>query len=568
MRSVTYFWKRHKLWLSFLIVFSFINTVIGLVFPYILKDVIDGIELNFARQELLRFVLIIGGIGFLRATFNTLLPFCRGRLNEVFLIDERTNLFANILRKGHSFLSRFPAGDILQRIDHDLNELSWFVCSGVFRPVEGVFTIVIALFFLIKINPLLTLISALPISAAAVGWFKISPVMYKYYHAWRDSISQTNNHLQSSFAGIKLVKSYTIEDKTDQRFVTMLNGRIAAAIKVIKIEALIHALLTAIEEFGVILVLLFGGLFIIQGSLSVGEFVAFNAYIILLLDPMLRIGNFFVSKKRAQVQSERIEEIKNFPADVADKGTISEAAHQSIAMENVSFRYTEEGALILDGINITINPGQKIGLAGTVGSGKTTLLQILMRVADPSVGQVKLNGADMREIRLSELRSLFGYAPQDPSLFSETIYNNITFGRKIDAPLVNSAVKIAQLDAFVSAAPKGMEEMIGERGLRISGGEKQRVAIARALAGRPKILVLDDATSNLDADTERELIQQLAGTPDTALVIISHRLSVLSICDCVYVMDKGKIVEQGTHQGLLRKKGLYWKLYQHQLMEE
>lgn len=568
MRSVIHFWKRHKIWLSFLVIFSFINTIIALIFPYILKDVIDGIKLNFARQDLIKYVLIIGGIGFLRAIFNSVLPYSRGRSNEMYLIDERTNIFSKILRKGYSFLSRFPAGDILQRVDHDLNELAWFSCSGIFRPIEGIFTLVIALFFLIKIDPMLTLISALPISLAAVGWLKISPTMYKYYYAWRESISNTNNHLQSSFTGIKLVKSYTTEDKTDRRFTDMLKTRIAASIRVIKLEALIHALFTAIEETGVILVLLFGGLIIIRGNLTIGEFVAFNAYIILLLDPMLRIGNFFVSRKRAQVQSERIEEIKNFPADVVDQGKVREAEHKGISMENVYFRYAEDGPLILDGINLKIAPGQKVGLAGTVGSGKTTLLQVLMRIADPTKGRVKLNGTDMKDIRISGLRRLFGYIPQEPSLFSDTIYRNITFGRKVDAPMVNSAVKLAQLERFIGAAPKGWDEMIGERGLRISGGEKQRVAIARAVLGKPKILVLDDATSNLDADTEKELIRQLSQTPETTLIIISHRLSVLSVCDYIYMLDKGKIVEQGTHEDLLKKQGLYWKLYQHQLMEE
>jgi ATP-binding cassette subfamily B multidrug efflux pump len=568
MRSVIHFWKRHKIWFSFLVTFSFINTIISLIFPYILKDVIDGIRLNFASRDLYRFVFIIGGIGLLRAIFNSLLPYTRGRSNEMYLIDERTNIFSKILRKGHSFLNRFPAGDILQRVDHDLNELAWFSCSGVFRPIEGIFTLVIALFFLIRINPLLTLISALPISVAAVGWLKVSPVMYKYYYAWRESISNTNNHLQSSFTGIKLVKSYTTEGMTGLRFVDMLKKRVAASIKVIRLEALIHTLFTAIEETGVILVLLFGGLFIIQGRLTIGEFVAFNAYIILLLDPMLRIGNYFVSKKRAQVQSERVEEIKNFPPDVEDDGRVQEAEHTGIAMENVSFRYAKDGPLILDGINIKIEPGQKIGFAGTVGSGKTTLLQVLMRIAEPSVGRVRLNGTDMREIKLSELRSLFGYIPQEPSLFSESIYNNITFGRKIDAPMVNSAVKLAQLEGFVSGAPQGLDALIGERGLRISGGEKQRVAIARAILDKPKILVLDDATSNLDADTEKALISRLSEVPGTTLIIISHRLSVLSTCDYIYVLDKGKVVEQGTHEDLLKNQGLYWKLYQHQIMEE
>jgi ATP-binding cassette subfamily B multidrug efflux pump len=568
MRSIVHFWKRHKVWFAFLVTFSFINTIIALIFPYILKDIIDGIKMNFARQDLLRFVLIIGGIGFLRAIFNSLLPYTRGLSNEMYLIDERTNIFARILRKGHSFLRRFPAGDVLQRVDHDLNELSWFSCSGIFRPIEGIFTLVVALFFLIKINPLLTLISALPISVAAIGWLKISPIMYNYYYTWRESISNTNNHLQSSFTGIKLVKSYTTEEKTALRFVDMLKERVLAAIKVIKLEALIQTLFTAIEETGVILVLLFGGLYIIRGGLTIGEFVAFNAYIILLLDPMLRLGNFFVSKKRAQVQSERVEEIKNFPVDVVDEGKVKEAEHKGIAMENVYFRYTDDGPFILDGINIRIEPGQKIGLAGTVGSGKTTLLQVLMRIADPTGGRVKLNGTDMKDISISGLRSLFGYIPQEPSLFSDTIYGNITFGRKVDAPMVNSAVKLAQLERFINGAPKGWDELIGERGLRISGGEKQRVAIARAVLARPKILVLDDATSNLDADTEKELIKQLSQDPGTTMIIISHRLSVLSVCDYIYVLDKGKIVEQGKHEDLLKKQGLYWKLYQHQIMEE
>ena len=191
-----------------------------------------------------------------------------------------------------------------------------------------------------------------------------------------------------------------------------------------------------------------------------------------------------------------------------------------------------------------------------------------MRIADPTEGRVRLDGADMKDIRLSQIRSLFGYIPQEPSLFSETIYNNITFGRRVDTTLVNNAIKLAQLEGFVRGAPKGWDELIGERGLRISGGEKQRVAIARAVLGKPKILVLDDATSNLDADTEKELIGQLSQAPDTTMIIISHRLSVLSICDYIYVLDKGKIVEQGTHEELLKKQGLYWKLYQHQLMEE
>jgi ATP-binding cassette subfamily B protein len=565
MKIIAYFWKKRLPWLIFLIGFTTVTTVVMMIFPYILKDMIDGIKLRFAREDLVIYVLILGGIGILRAFFSTVLPYLRGRTNEQFLLTERNSIFSKILRKGHSFTNKFPAGDILQRLDHDLNELCWFTCSGIFRPIQGIIMIAIALFFLIKINPLLTVIAMLPMSLATFGWLKIAPVMYKYYYAWREMISKANNHLQSSFSGIKLIKSYTIEDKTHGRFKDILQKRIETAVRVIKVEALINTLFISIEEIGIILILLFGGIFIIRGYLTIGEFVAFNAYILLLLDPMIRIGNFFVAKKRAQVQHERTEQIKNSLPDVVDKGKLEKIADRTINLENVSFQYSKDSPLVLEGINVNIPFGKKIGFAGTVGSGKTTLVKLLMRIADPTKGSITIGKTNIEDIPLSELRSLFGYIPQEPILFSDTIHKNVVLGRKFDEERIDNSVKLAQLADFVNNAPKGMSELIGERGLKLSGGEKQRVAIARALLAQPKILLLDDATSNLDAETEKELVTRLSQATDTTMVIISHRLSILSICDHIYVLDKGRVIEQGTHDALLQKRGLYWKLYQYQI---
>lgn len=568
MKSVINFWKKKKLWLTFLIVFTFINTIITLLFPYILKDIIDGIKANFARHDLIKYVLILGILGFFRALFNTLLPLCRGKTNESFLIQERTGIFSKILKKGYSFINFLPAGDILQRLDHDLRELSWFACSGIFRPIEGIIIILVTLFFLIKINFLLTIFTVLPMSLAIFACLKISPLMYKYYYKWRDAMAKVNNYLHSSFSGIKLVKSYTMEKKSHHQFNKILQTRIEAAIKVIKIEAIIDTLFSSIQEVGIIFILLFGGIFIIKGNLTIGEFIAFNAYILLLLGPMIRIGHFFVSKKRAQVQSERLEQIENYPLDVVDNGKKQCIAPEQIVMNNVSFKYSKESPVILKKINIKIPAGKRIGLAGTVGSGKTTLIKLLMRIVDPIHGKVKINKFDIKEIPLSQLRSLVGYVPQEPSLFSDTIRNNIIFGRDCSSERLNEAIKLAQLEDFMKNQAKGLDEVIGERGLKLSGGEKQRMGIARAILDHPGILILDDATSNLDAETEKKLINQLSKSLDTTIIIISHRLSILSICDYIYVMDQGEIVEQGTHNSLLKKKELYWRLYQHQIIEE
>jgi len=568
MKSISDFWKKKKVWLVFLIFFTLVNTVIVLLFPYILKDIIDGIEAGFTQQKLLHFVLLLGVLGVFRALFSTLLPYSRGRMNETFLVEERTSLFLKILKKGHSFTNRFPAGDVLQRLDHDLSELSWFACSGIFRPVVALITVVVALVFMVNINPWLTVLAVLPTTLAIFSWLKISPYEYKYYHSWRDKMAKVNNHLQSSFSGIKLVKSYTMEEKNHRQFKTILANRIKAAVKVIRIETLINTLFTAIEEIGIIFVLLFGGIFIIRGDITIGEFIAFNAYIIILLDPMITIGHFFVSKKRAEVQNERLEEVKNYSVDIEDKGKLKNTACEDISMNNVTFKYAKDAPLILKGIDLRIPIAKKIGLAGTVGSGKTTLINLLMRIIDPTEGAVKIGERNVNDIQLEKLRALYSYVPQESSLFSDTINNNILFGRKCSAAELSSAIKLAQLADFIKRQPKGSDELIGEKGLKLSGGEKQRIAIARAILKRPKILILDDATSNLDAETERELVNHLSATPDTTLVIISHRLSILSVCDYIYTIDNGVIVEQGTHDALLKKKGLYCRLYHHQLIEE
>ena len=568
MKSIINFWKEKKYWLIFLISFTFISTVIAMIFPYILKDIIDGIKVNFARRDLLKYVVILGILGFFRAVFNAILPFLRGRTNETFLIQERTSIFSRVLNKGHSFANRFPVGDVLQRLDHDLNEFSWFACSGIFRPIQGIFIIVVALFFLIKIDPWLTIIAVLPMTFAIFAWMRISPVLYKYYYAWREMISKTNDYLQASFSGIKLVKSYTMEHENHLQFKKILQKRVKASVKVIKVETIIDTIFTSIEEIGIIFILLVGGIFIIRGGLTIGEFVAFNAYILMLLGPMIRIGHFFVSKKRAQVQGERLGEINEYPVDVQDKGREKHIEDLGIAFNSVSFKYSKDAQTVLKGINAKIPFGKKIGIAGTVGSGKTTLTKLLMRIVEPTHGEIKIGKFSIREIPLSHLRALFGYVPQEPSLFSDTIYNNIVFGRVHDSQGLDAALRLAQLEDFIKNQPKGLDELIGERGLKLSGGEKQRVAIARALLERPKILILDDATSNLDAETEKEFINQLSESMNITVVMISHRLSILSICDYIYVLDKGEIVEQGTHDVLLKAGGLYWKLYQHQLIEE
>lgn len=569
------FWLANKRRLVFIVLATALGTIVSLSFPYLLKLIIDGIKTNLARRELLKYVLILFGLGVVRSLVSVYLPFLRGRTNEIFQWHTRSRLFKHILNMGTTFSNRFPSGDVIERLDQDLGELSWFACSGVFRPIEGIFTIIFALIILIKLNPILTLISVLPVWLAVLVWLKLGPLVYVWYRQWRETMSLTSNHLESTFSGIKVVKSYGVEDFNIKRFAEILKDRIFKAVKVVRAEAKIGIFFSGIAELGILIILWLGGSYVIKGRLTLGEFIAFNAYILMLITPMFDIGNFFVAGRRAKAGEERLSALLNAEPDirVCAGARLPIAQWHKIEFKDVTFKYQVKDKPVLENINLAIVPNKKIGIAGTVGSGKSTIIRLLLRICEPTRGGVYLDDKPYSDYDLKQLRGLFGYAPQETSLFSDTIQNNIIWGREAYIKNQKSKIKdlteITQLQKDLQVFAQGIEQQIGERGLALSGGQKQKVSLTRALLTHPQILILDDATANLDAETEQQLIQYLTASDITeTLLIISHRLALLSVCDIIYCLDQGKIVEQGTHTGLLAKKGLYYKLYQRQLLEK
>jgi len=610
MKLLIQFWKRERPRLFGIVAFTAVSVAISLAFPYILRYIVDGIQAglknaaDFEPRELFRLVGILLGFGVLRSVISVALPYTRGRSNEVFMWKTRNLVFRRVLDMGHSFTNKFPSGDVMERLDHDLNDLSWFACSGVFRPVEAIFTLLFALVLLLRMNWVLTIAAVLPVSLGVFVWMKLGPLVIKWYRDWRVKISETNNFLESSFSGIRLVKSYTMEERNTRSLRRILNERIVAAVRSVRAEAIIGVMWGGISELGILLVLGVGGILVIRQTLTLGQFVAFNAYILMLIQPMFDIGNFFVAGKRAQAAEERIRAMSEFAPDVdIHTGARKPPSHAEVFLTNVGFGYPTTPAAApaadartpdtdprppapgprtptLSDINMVLAPGAKIGIAGTVGSGKSTIMRLLLRIAEPSVGEVTLNGVPLKEFEIESLHDLFGYAPQEANLFSDTIQNNIQLGREVpgvDSDARRAAtearlqeiVRIAQLESDVKDMPKGLLETIGERGLKLSGGQKGRVSIARALFNKPKILLLDDVTASLDAETEQQFIKDVVEyMQDATLLIVSHRLSILAACDIVFVMDRGRIVESGTHAELLEKRGTYWKLYERQIMKE
>ena len=568
LRIVFDFWRERPGWAIGLIGGTIVVTAISMVFPYLLRMIIDGIKRGTTQPQLVRYVLYLVGFGFLRVVGEVLLPFSRGRINELYQWKVRSSVFRRVLDMGHTFSAKYPTGDVMERLDHDMGELSWFACSGLFRFAAAGFTVLFALIIMVRMNPFLTLITVLPIGLGVLVWVRLGPLVYSWFMKWRAKISEINNQLEAAFTGIRLVKSYSMEEEIGRKFRATLDERVGVAMGEARTEAKIHIMYMGIAEVATLLVLWVGGVQVVRAHLTLGQFVAFNAYILMLIGPMFDIGNLFVSGRRAQGAAERIDSLRQHPPEVLPPTRPLQPVSGELRLNRVTFSYGSR--VVLADAELAFAPGRKVGIAGTVGSGKSTIFRLLFRTADPQQGSVTLSGQDVRQLDIDAYRKLFGYAPQEATLFSDTVKDNILFGREnVTDEQLRAVVAGAELAEDVAGFPKGLGEMLGERGTRLSGGQKERVAIARALVGRPPVVVLDDATSALDAETEKELVNRMINQlPGVTVIIVSHRLSVLSVCDWVYVLDAGKVKEQGKHDDLLAKQGLYWKLYQRQLITE
>jgi ATP-binding cassette subfamily B protein len=603
MKLLLEFWRRERRRFFALLTLTIVSVGVTIAFPKIMGMIVDGIQTglktpqNFTVRNLAAYALILLVFGVTRSLFSNIWFYNLFRTSALFSWQTRNRVFEQMLDKGLSFANLYPTGDVMVRMDDDLGLLSMFSTFMLLRTVESVLTLLAVLVVLVKMNWLLTVITVLPVSLTIVIWLRLGPTLFKLYKEWRKKVSATSNALEASYSGIRLVKSYTMEDRSRKSFRRILNERIAAAVRATRSDALVDVLFGSVAEIGILLVLTAGGSAVIGARLSLGSFVAFNAYVVALIVPMLFIGNLFVRGKMAQAAEERIRGLRDFPPDVKPETGARPAPEQAeVRLHRVGFEYpptavekseeagpaekteseTKLGRPVraLSNIDLVIRPGTRVGIAGTVGSGKSTIMRLLLRIAEPTEGEITLDGVPLSKFEIKSLRELFGYAPQEASLISDTIYNNVSLGREIAGDhatetKIREVTRIAQLESELTGMPNGLHEMIGERGLKLSGGQQGRVSIARALFGKPRILLLDDVTASLDAETEQQFIREVTEyMKGASLVIVSHRLSILAECDIVYVMDKGEIVESGTHAELLEKRGTYWQLYERQLMKE
>jgi ATP-binding cassette subfamily B protein len=486
--------------------------------------------------------------------------------------EYRQRAFNATTQMGPDFFNKFRTGDLVTRMTDDVAEkLSWFACSGIFRFYEAIWLVIFGIALMLTVNVKLTLFAVLPLPVLIVIFIKTSTLLDKRFETLQVKISNLSNAMESCFSGIRVVMAYNRQALWKGKFQKAIGERRNAEISAARAWAAIESLYTYLWQFGLVVVMIVGGYLAIKESLTIGEFVAFSNYIVMLIFPMFDIGQFLVKGRQSAVSIGRLMEIEEFPPMVRNGNHHDEKVDfREIRFDHVTFSFDGGARNVLNEVDFAVPKGATVALAGKVGSGKSTVINLLTRVADPTSGAIYLDDRPLRELPLDSYREIIGYVPQEPVMFSDTIEENIRFGDKaIDSERIDAMVRLAQLESQVIRFPQGLKTMIGARGMMISGGEKQRVAIARALARNPKILILDDCTSALDARTEEHLWDALHEVmPEMTCFVVTHRAKTLRIADEILLFDDGKVIDRGTHDELIENSIAYRELYSRSELQE
>lgn len=537
------------------------------------REAIDGLSAPDGRERLVRAVSWMFLFAALHGFFRYLSR--RGMLVAARRVELRLrrDIFDHVIRLPLSFFGRTPTGDVMSRMTNDVSAVWLFLGPGLLTLVGTIISYVLALFFMFRISLLLTIVSLVLAPVIILVSREYGRVFHRLYRKVQESLAAMNAALQENVSGIRLVKAYGLEEKEESRFAGICEGYYRQNIAVSRTSAVFHGAIGFLAGTGIALVLLLGGWLVIRGSLTLGGFVAFNAYLAMLSFPTMALGWVINLVQRGGSAMGRINEFLRLPMEPAvmeAQPAAGEASVPMLRLRDLSFTYeggNGRGEVLRD-ITFSVEPGEVVGLVGPTGSGKSTLLSLILRMYPIPPGTVFLEGRDVNAIPLDELRRSVSMVAQDPFLFSDTVLENICFALDVqDAGAARLAAGQARILAEIDEMPDGFRTVIGERGISLSGGQKQRATIARALCAGAKLLLLDDALSSVDAETEQEIFQEiLAMRAGRTILFSTHRMGSLSRCDRILVLSGGTIVEEGTHDELLSLRGVYYDLYSRQML--
>ena len=567
------FMKDHKFSYIIGILFMLLSSYIQTLFPKVLGNTVDVLKTNGFKPNAvyvnIAYILLIavGTFGCTYAWRNLVIG--KGRSLECFL---REKLFDQFQRLSPEFYSNRKTGDLIAYAINDINAVRQTFGPAAALAINGIVVCVISIYEMAQtINWQFTLLALFPIPLIAFVMFYIGRIVKRRFRKVQKTFAAISDRVNENITGIRVIKAYVQEDKEVERFQKLNDQMVEANLSMVRVSAYLAPAIELCFTISFAFNLIWGGNMVLKGSISLGDFVAFNGYLTIILAPVISIGQVITIFQRGMASLGRLNEIFNVKPKVKEGGSLARFPEQySININALSFAYPEAEKEALSDISLEIPQGHTLGIIGKTGSGKSTLVNLLLKMYNVDRGKIVIGGNDLNDFRLEALRSGFGFVPQDNFLFSASISENIRFFKdSYSSDEVERAAQDSCVHQNIMELPNGFETILGERGVNISGGQKQRVSIARALIKDPEVLVLDDALSAVDTVTEAEILHNLRKVrKNKTTLIIASRISAVMEADEIIVLDQGRISERGTHAELLEKGGLYREIYDFQFNGE
>lgn len=568
MKYLKRYRKRYLVGLFFLISID----IVQLIPPRLLGFLTDGLSKHTATSSfILKYVIYLLIIAFIIAVGRYMWRIYIIGSSRYVEYDMRNTLFRHFQSMSTNFYNQNKTGDLMALATNDLNAVKQALGQGVIMLTDSIVLTLLTLCIMLSINVKLTLLSLIPLPFVALVASRFGKIIHSKFMKVQEAFSKLTDVVQENFSGIRVIKSFVQEQREYEKFTKENMYNFDTNMSLIKVWGMFSPLVEFLSSLSFVILIGLGGLYTVYGYISLGDFISFNMYLSMLVWPMMAVGWVINIIQRGFVSLERIENILNQKPDVFDNNVSKVASiNGDIQINDLTFTYPGSEKPALQNINLYIKKGQTLGIIGRTGSGKSTFVNLLVRLFNVPDSKILINNNDINRIPLETLRENVGFVPQDSFLFSTTLSENVNLAfDNLDIEKVIESSKAANIHDDIMDFQDKYDTVIGERGVTLSGGQKQRISISRALIKNPDILVFDDCLSAVDAKTEVKILESLKQKmKDKTSIIISHRISAVKDSDIIAVFDNGRISETGTHKELLETKGLYYSIYEKQLIEE
>lgn len=572
-KLVKSFFKNNLLNYIFGILALIVVDVFQLLIPGVISNIIDSLNENlvtpgFVGKAVLKIIFLATGMFLLRFVWRLFIV----RSARKFEYETLNTLFSKIVSLTPGFFDRIKSGDIMARFTNDLKSVRMMMGPAVVVSVDAVFMTGLTIYFMgTKVDWRLTFSVLVPLFSLIPLARYFGTNIHKRFEKVQSSFSALSGFTEETVSGARIVKSFSVFENMDRLFSEKAKRNLIENIKVVRIWGIFGPMVQLVASSAFLLSLFIGGRMVIKGSITLGEFIAFNTYIGMLIWPMMAYGWLMNIVQRGKASLKRLGLILNAIPEVKEpENPVPLRRVEEIVVKDLTYSYPQSEREVLKGINMSFKKGEMVGIVGTVGSGKSTVAKLITKLYPVERGKIFINGVDINDILSRDIRNKIAYVPQDPFLFSDTIKSNLILGGndKKDEEIVK-ALKLSAVWEDIQKFPKGLETKIGERGVTLSGGQKQRITIARALLRDADVFIFDDCLSSVDPETEEKIIRTIRNRlKDKLLIVITHRLKVLSKADKIYVLDNGELIESGSHEELMRNSGLYKKMFERQMILE